>query len=238
MSRCLFVTESRSTTSYALLGLLALREWTTYELAKQVQRSIGWFWPRAERKLYEEPKRLVEARLGDRDGGDDRSPAAHRLRRHGGGAAGAAALARRAAGAADARVRGNGEGVLRRRRDARAATGHARSHRRACRRPPRRAGRKGRRERSAATLRFPTASTSTTSGSVSSSIMNARFASGHVGRSNRRRSGPRRPIRAHGTTGRSSPSTPLRKSRREAGQGSPSLSTSPTRSTPVPSTVA
>ena len=57
------MTESRSTTSYALLGLLALRSWTTYELAKQVQRSIGWFWPRAERKLYDEPKRLVEARL-------------------------------------------------------------------------------------------------------------------------------------------------------------------------------
>ena len=57
------MTENRSTTSYALLGLLALRSWTTYELAKQVQRSIGWFWPRAERKLYEEPKRLVEARL-------------------------------------------------------------------------------------------------------------------------------------------------------------------------------
>jgi len=56
------VTETRSTTSYALLGLLALRKWTTYELAKQVQRSIGWFWPRAERKLYEEPKRLVEER--------------------------------------------------------------------------------------------------------------------------------------------------------------------------------
>jgi DNA-binding PadR family transcriptional regulator len=54
---------SRSTTSYALLGLLALRSWTTYELAKQVQRSIGWFWPRAERKLYDEPKRLVEAGL-------------------------------------------------------------------------------------------------------------------------------------------------------------------------------
>jgi PadR family transcriptional regulator, regulatory protein AphA len=56
------VTETRSTTSYALLGLLALRTWTTYELAKQVQKSIGWFWPRAERKLYEEPKRLVEKR--------------------------------------------------------------------------------------------------------------------------------------------------------------------------------
>jgi len=52
-----------STTSHALLGLLALRSWTTYELAKQVQRSIGWFWPRAERKLYDEPKRLVAAGL-------------------------------------------------------------------------------------------------------------------------------------------------------------------------------
>ncbi|HEY3485281.1 MAG TPA: PadR family transcriptional regulator [Ilumatobacteraceae bacterium] len=48
-----------STTSHAILGLLALRSWTTYELAKQVQKSLDWFWPRAERKLYEEPKRLV-----------------------------------------------------------------------------------------------------------------------------------------------------------------------------------
>src|SRR6187431_658462 len=47
------------TTSYAVLGLLAIRPWTTYELAKQVQRSLSWFWPRAERKLYDEPKRLV-----------------------------------------------------------------------------------------------------------------------------------------------------------------------------------
>jgi PadR family transcriptional regulator, regulatory protein AphA len=54
---------SLTTTSYALLGLLNLRPWTTYELAKQVQRSLGWFWPRAERKLYEEPKRLVECGL-------------------------------------------------------------------------------------------------------------------------------------------------------------------------------
>ena len=52
-----------TTTSYALLGLLALRPWTTYELAKQVQRSLGWFWPRAERKLYDEPKKLVAAGL-------------------------------------------------------------------------------------------------------------------------------------------------------------------------------
>jgi len=46
-------------TSYALLGLLAVRPWTTYELAKQMRRSVHWFWPRAERKLYDEPKRLV-----------------------------------------------------------------------------------------------------------------------------------------------------------------------------------
>jgi PadR family transcriptional regulator, regulatory protein AphA len=57
------VTASLSTTSHAILGLLSLRSWTTYELAKQVQRSLGWFWPRAERKLYDEPKRLVEAGL-------------------------------------------------------------------------------------------------------------------------------------------------------------------------------
>jgi DNA-binding PadR family transcriptional regulator len=57
------VTPPTSTTSHAILGLLSLRSWTTYELAKQVQRSLGWFWPRAERKLYDEPKRLVAAGL-------------------------------------------------------------------------------------------------------------------------------------------------------------------------------
>jgi len=49
----------RPTTGYAILGLLALQPWTTYELAQQVQRSLNWFWPRAERRLYDEPKRLV-----------------------------------------------------------------------------------------------------------------------------------------------------------------------------------
>jgi PadR family transcriptional regulator, regulatory protein AphA len=49
----------RTTTSYALLGLLHVRPWTTYELAKQVRRSLNWFWPRAERKLYDEPKALA-----------------------------------------------------------------------------------------------------------------------------------------------------------------------------------
>lgn len=52
-------TSPPSTTAHAILGLLSLRTWSTYELAKQAQRSLDWFWPRAERKLYEEPKRLV-----------------------------------------------------------------------------------------------------------------------------------------------------------------------------------
>jgi len=48
-----------STTSYAILGLLTLRAWTPYELAKQMERSLHFYWPRAESKLYEEPKKLV-----------------------------------------------------------------------------------------------------------------------------------------------------------------------------------
>jgi len=59
------VPKPLTTTSHALLGLLALRPWTTYELAKQVHRSLDWFWPRAERKLYDEPKRLVAAGLAE-----------------------------------------------------------------------------------------------------------------------------------------------------------------------------
>lgn len=56
-------TTSRSTTSYAVLALLSVRSWTTYELAKQVRRSLNWCWPRAERKLYDEPKALAAAGL-------------------------------------------------------------------------------------------------------------------------------------------------------------------------------
>ena len=48
-----------TSTSYAILGLLAVKPWTTYELARQMDRALGRFWPRAESKLYEEPKKLV-----------------------------------------------------------------------------------------------------------------------------------------------------------------------------------
>jgi len=48
-----------TTTSYAFLGLLAIRPWTTHELVKQVDTSLRRIWPRARSKLYEEPKKLV-----------------------------------------------------------------------------------------------------------------------------------------------------------------------------------
>jgi PadR family transcriptional regulator, regulatory protein AphA len=50
---------SLTTTSYAILGLLAIRPWSTYELTQQMDRSLGRMWPRAQSKLYEEPKKLV-----------------------------------------------------------------------------------------------------------------------------------------------------------------------------------
>jgi len=49
-----------TTTSYAILSLLAVKSWSTYELTQQMERSLNRFWPRAASKLYEEPKKLVE----------------------------------------------------------------------------------------------------------------------------------------------------------------------------------
>ena len=48
-----------TTTSFAILGLLAVRPWSSYELIRQMDRSLGRIWPRAQSKLYEEPKKLV-----------------------------------------------------------------------------------------------------------------------------------------------------------------------------------
>jgi len=53
--------RSLTTTSYAILGLLSIQPWSTYELAQLMQRSLRFIWPRAESNLYAEPKRLVEA---------------------------------------------------------------------------------------------------------------------------------------------------------------------------------
>jgi PadR family transcriptional regulator AphA len=50
---------SLTTTSYAVLSLLAVQPMTTYQLAKQMERSLRDIWPRAESVIYEEPKKLV-----------------------------------------------------------------------------------------------------------------------------------------------------------------------------------
>ena len=49
-----------TTSSYAVLSLLALRSWSGYELTQQATRSLRFAWPRSERLLYTEPKKLVE----------------------------------------------------------------------------------------------------------------------------------------------------------------------------------
>jgi PadR family transcriptional regulator AphA len=51
--------EDLTTTSYAMLGMLAIRPWSTYELAKHMDRSLGRLWPRARSNLFNEPKKLV-----------------------------------------------------------------------------------------------------------------------------------------------------------------------------------
>lgn len=51
--------QQPTTTSYAILCLLVVRDWTAYELAQQMDRSVGSMWPRAASVVYEEPKRLV-----------------------------------------------------------------------------------------------------------------------------------------------------------------------------------
>jgi PadR family transcriptional regulator, regulatory protein AphA len=64
-----------TSTSYAVLALLALQPWTTYQLAQQMERSLGWIWPRAVSRLYEEPKKLVAAGLAtSRPGATGRRP--------------------------------------------------------------------------------------------------------------------------------------------------------------------
>lgn len=56
-----------TTTSYAILGQLALQPWTMYDLAAQMRRNVAFFFPRAESQVYAEPKRLVELGLAAAD---------------------------------------------------------------------------------------------------------------------------------------------------------------------------
>lgn len=52
-------TPRMTTTSYGVLGLLAVRPHSTYELAKAMDLSVGRVWPRTASKLFEEPKKLA-----------------------------------------------------------------------------------------------------------------------------------------------------------------------------------
>ncbi|MGA9746210.1 MAG: PadR family transcriptional regulator [Nocardioides sp.] len=51
---------SATPTTYGLLGMLAVRSWTGYELTQQVRRSLRFVWPTSEGHLYREQRRLVE----------------------------------------------------------------------------------------------------------------------------------------------------------------------------------
>lgn len=61
-----------SPTTYGLLGLLAVRSWTGYELTRQLRRSLRYVWSSSEGHLYREQKRLVTlgwARVEDEPAG-------------------------------------------------------------------------------------------------------------------------------------------------------------------------
>lgn len=51
--------ERLTTTSYAVLAQVAVRPWSTYELARQRVRYFRYVWPRAESAIYREVKRLA-----------------------------------------------------------------------------------------------------------------------------------------------------------------------------------
>jgi DNA-binding PadR family transcriptional regulator len=49
-----------SPATYGLLGMLAVRPWTGYELTRQVRRSLRFVWNSSDGHLYREQRRLVE----------------------------------------------------------------------------------------------------------------------------------------------------------------------------------
>jgi PadR family transcriptional regulator, regulatory protein AphA len=51
--------DELNTTSFAMLGMLAIRPWSRYELAHHLDRSLRPMWPRARSNLFNEPKKLV-----------------------------------------------------------------------------------------------------------------------------------------------------------------------------------
>jgi PadR family transcriptional regulator AphA len=64
-------------TSHVVLGLLCVRDWSAYELVRQVERGWSDVWPRAGRGIYDEPRKLVHHGLAtsrsERQGARDRT---------------------------------------------------------------------------------------------------------------------------------------------------------------------
>jgi len=58
--------RSLTTTSYAILGVLAFRPWSAYDLTGYMRTSaVRRVWPRTESRLYAEPKNLVAHGLAE-----------------------------------------------------------------------------------------------------------------------------------------------------------------------------
>ncbi|MDQ1734572.1 MAG: hypothetical protein QOH56_823 [Pseudonocardiales bacterium] len=59
-------TSRLTTTSYVVLGMIAMRgRSTSYDLKRAVGHSVGYFWPFPHAQLYSEPKRLAALGLLD-----------------------------------------------------------------------------------------------------------------------------------------------------------------------------
>jgi DNA-binding PadR family transcriptional regulator len=75
-----------SSTRLAILGQLALRKWSAYQLTKSMGRTISWFWPRAESVIYAEARRLVDeglATMHEEEAGESRTRAVYAITRDG-----------------------------------------------------------------------------------------------------------------------------------------------------------
>lgn len=56
--------RTTATTGNAILGLLALRPtWSTWQITQQLRRNMRFFWPRAESRIYDEARALVDRGL-------------------------------------------------------------------------------------------------------------------------------------------------------------------------------
>src|SRR5258707_322350 len=72
-----------TTTSYAILGLMAVKPWTTHQLVLQVDRSLRRMWARAQSKIFQEAHKLVGH--GFAKNTEDSLGRGRTLRRRGGG---------------------------------------------------------------------------------------------------------------------------------------------------------